>query len=204
MSNDIDINTSCTVSKFFWKMISAKNKGIDISQGEQKCKIIFFKSLPDNFYDLINESGANLGKVKGILDGVTIPGCEVATVNGSPIMKEIYYYPIFRSESGEDGFYIVIYDRDNGVVVSDTTPYTDISTLCKNIILNLNSEEHTIRGFLLQTSGHENSNYNDYLIAYCNMSNPIVATNNLAFTRNTRIVNVGVCNENSGGVIDAY
>lgn len=191
MVNDVDINISCSMSKYFWRFISNKTTGIDISNGEMECEILFFEALPDDFYNLIEESGADKGKVKGNLESIS--GCRVLKVNGNPIHKTIYCYPIFRSDVGEDGFYIVMYDRDNNVTVNDNTAYTDITAICKNIIISLNDElEHTIRGFLIKTS-------DDYLLAYCHMSNPIVVTNNLIFTRNTKIINVGECQESIGG-----
>ena len=196
MVNDIDINISCTMSRYFWRAIADKNKGIDLND-EIKCEILFFEALPDNFYDLIEESGANRGKVKSNLEGIS--GCRPLKINNNLVAKECYCYPIFRSEAGEDGFYMVIYDRDNDVTVNDGTAYTDIGTLCKNIILSLDSEEHTIRGFLIKTKNTSSSNYTDYLLAYWHGSNPLVVTNNLVLTRNTKIINVGVCEENIGG-----
>lgn len=203
MVNDVDINISCTMSRYFWRNIANKNKGIDLN-GEFKCEILFFEALPDNFYDLICESSCDSGnKSQGqVLSNLAeISGCKPLIIDGSLVSKECYCYPIFRSEAGEDGFYMVIYDRDNDVVINDGTAYTDIATLCKNIIISLDDEEeHTIRGFLIKTKDESDSNYTDYLLAYWYGNNPIVVTNNLVFTRNTRIINVGVCEESTGGL----
>ena len=190
MVNDIDYNISCTMSKYFWRALS--NGDINLNNYEFEVDILFFESLPDNFYDLIEESGANRGKVKSNLTGIS--GCRPLINGGNPFSKKVYCYPIFRSEAGEDGFYIVMYDKDDGVNINDDTAYTDIATLCKNIILSFNdSDEHTINGFLIKMHN------NDYLLAYCHMSNPIKVINNVVFTRNTKIINVGVCQESIGG-----
>ena len=80
MVNDIDVNISCTMSRYFWRAIADKSKGINLN-GEFKCEILFFEALPDNFYDLIEESGANRGKVKSNLEGIS--GCTPLKINNN-------------------------------------------------------------------------------------------------------------------------
>ena len=198
MVEDLDINISCNISKYFWEKMSEGN--IDISNGEMGVTIVFFEALPDDFYNLIESSGANRGKVKSILDerssgGVT--GCRLLKVNNETVSKDVYAYPIFNNE-GENGFYVVVYDRDEDVTI--TNPLTDIVAICKNLIIDLDDdEEHTIKGFLIQTNDDNDASKDDYLLAYSRLTNPITVSKHLMFTRNTKIINVGLCENNDIG-----
>lgn len=189
MVEDLNINISCNISKYFWRFIDS-NK-IDITEGEFPCKIVFFEALPDDFYDLIESNGADMGQVKGILDerdgGVT--GCRELRIDGATVYKNIYGYTI-HNDDGERGFYTVIYDKDEGITI--VNPISDIVAIAKNIIIDLDDDEHTVKGFLIQ-------NENDYLLAYCRMTNPITVSKHLVFTRNTKIINVGLCENNNMG-----
>ena len=193
MVEDLDINISTNISKYFWEKLSSGN--IDITNGEFGISIIFFSALPDDIYDLIEKDGATKGKVKPIIDqsegGVT--GCSILKINGSPVHIDAYAYPIFE-EAGEDGFYIVMYDRDNNVTIKN--PITDIVAICKNLIVKLDENEHIIKGFIIQTNNNSDASKDDYLLAYSKFTSPVVMSNQLVFTRNTKIVNVGKCTSN--------
>lgn len=181
MVDELDINTNATISKYFWK--KSMNGNINMVSGEKSYTIVFFEALPDDFYDLIEDSGASEGKVKSSLDSVT--GCKILKQHNqshTDVTKSFYGYPIYRN-AGEDGFYVVMYDKESGVTITD--PLIDIVNKGINVRIPLEGDdEYIIRGFLIKDS-------NDYLICYSDFTNPTYVEKFLVFNKMSTIIDVG-------------
>lgn len=191
MVNEIDINTNATISKYFWQKSMQKDGGIDVTSGEKDYTILFFEALPDDFYDLVEDSGTNEGKIKGNLDSIS--GCKIlkqktknpddTETTGSPVTLDFNGYPIYRAD-GEEGFYVVMYVNKDDIEIVD--PLTDIMARCINVIIPLNSdEEYTVKGFVITDT-------NDYVISYSNFTSPQIVKKYMIFNRMSTFIDVGL------------